>query len=315
MPHSSGGSHHGGHSFHSSGSGFSRSHAHIYSRPRRYVYYRHGERCVVTTTESPKDARFAAIAFSIVFALVLVIIAPFFIKACMAPKKAESGYAAPIINDKVEILGDTSDLYAALDEFGKKTGITPAVETVYSDEYSLSLQSYAYGRYLKLFTNESSWLIVISCERSDPSNVSKWRWEGMQGNDTDNILTTSVLEPFNKSIDDGFDFPMQDNPTKVLTDAFTKLNSYVMNPFVISDTEIWAVFGFCMFGVLFGIAFAAVITSYKKYGKTIECADLNDNAKRACPKCGGESSIENHDYCPFCGYDFTKQGDNNSDSI
>ena len=80
----------------------------------------------------------------------------------------------------------------------KKTGVTPSVVTVYNEKWSnrTNLEEYAYDRYLMEFDDEMHWLIVYSQESYPSSSYIDWYWEGMQGDDTDNILTSAVVDRF-----------------------------------------------------------------------------------------------------------------------
>ena len=61
---------------------------------------------------------------------------------------------------------------------------------------------------MNLFPDESHWLICYSTESADAGldaeeetdAFDNWQWEGMQGNDTDRIITTKVADHFTENM-------------------------------------------------------------------------------------------------------------------
>ncbi len=209
MPHSSGGGSHGGGSHggsHSSRGGrggsslprISRTH---YPGAHRYRYYRHGTYRYVYSARKGKlfhPARLLLGFFYIPFLAGIVpdLISPF-------AKRMQSYDTQIIIKDEAHVLEADNSLENALSAFYDKTKITPAVITVNNETWQSNygtLESYAYNRYLAEFDDEMHWLIVYSepKEGADPNGYVDWYWEGMQGDDTDDVLTTSVTGRFNQ---------------------------------------------------------------------------------------------------------------------
>ena len=96
----------------------------------------------------------------------------------------------PVSDTDVKAKIDEALLQNTFIEFQAETGITPALLTVMPDDWQShynDFSRFAYESYVNLFTDESHWLF---CYSGDPSSeFDDWQWEGMQGNDTDRVLT------------------------------------------------------------------------------------------------------------------------------
>lgn len=217
MPHSSGGgSHSGGSSHsssHSSGGGSHSGGGSSYSAPRiyssyhagthRYVYYTHGRPKYYYSAERPESTIGLRIFLLIFLAIWIAVSIPFWMAAINHPKKLTTDYDTSImIQDDLNVIEDSEEekLYTAFKEFQDETGITPALIT--SDnaawqEYYTDITNYAYDLYVNNFEDEKHWLFVYT---SDQSEFDNWHWEGMQGDNTDGILTNSKTEAFNKDV-------------------------------------------------------------------------------------------------------------------
>ena len=202
MPHSSGGGSHGGGvhggSHGSSGSRNVMPSSRPFRNSVRYRYYRNGEERFFYAKSGYKGwspARLIVLPFYI----------PFFMVAGLSFKEAfttsfpKKSKVEVRIEDEANIFSESDDLYASMQSFGEKTGISPAVvtvsENVWAGNYT-TLESYAYDRYVTEFSDEMHWLIVYSV----PSEGGIWQWEGMQGDNTDPILTEFAAERFNSNL-------------------------------------------------------------------------------------------------------------------
>lgn len=249
MPHSSGGgsSHgsHGGSSHHSSsgrgGSSFRESSSY-FPGSRRYSYFYRGRTHYYYSNKSPNDSKFR-------FLLILFYI-PFFFGIGVMTKQIFGKYAkikvdyndTIVVEDNIEVVKDEAGLYKSFADFQSKTGITPALVTIKYEDYALnynSLEDYAYSEYLIRFNDEKHWLFVYE-EVGDPDKISipvdsvhypdpaepAWAFEGMQGNDTDPILTTEVTDKFNailrKKLLEG------ESPDKAFSYAFDQITPTLM---------------------------------------------------------------------------------------
>ncbi len=204
MPHSSGGGSHGG-GGHSGGShgGGSRgsSRPSISSSPypgaRRYRYYRHGRYHYFYTSRSGRIFHPARLLIGLIYL-------PFLIPMSLGLASTFKSHMVVdrniIIKDEANVLTDEAALNQSLNRFLDKTRITPAVITVNNDEWQGSysdLEQYAYERYLSEFNDENHWLIIYSQPEIHNSDFIEWYWEGMQGDNTDPVLTTTVTGKFN----------------------------------------------------------------------------------------------------------------------
>ena len=211
MPHSSGGGshsggyhgggHHGGGSFHSSS--YSNrsytSHHRSTHHSRRYVYYHRNkpEYIYAGTDFKPGFTVFKVLIILILFG------AGFFTLRKAIPHVPRYSDHKIVIKDEVNVIGNKDAIMPELEAFQKKTGITPSVITIPNEEWMsshASLEDYAYDRYLSEFSDEMHWLIVYSEPAAKQSKRMYWYWEGMQGDNTDDVLTPSYASLFNSTL-------------------------------------------------------------------------------------------------------------------
>ena len=245
MPHSSGGgsgSHGGGgSSYHSGSSGGSGSGGGIFggddygngyvngAPPRlsktyfagakRYRYrWRGQDRYFYSMYNTGND--FQPIRGLLLIPLVLAVLAFTFFPVLKSLKKYDRNI---LVTDRANVLQNSSRLHDAMNAFSEKTKITPAVITLYNEEWQRfgvsSLEDYAYSQYLSHFKDEKHWLIVYSEAQDKSSGDWEWFWEGMQGDDTDPVLTPYVTERFNQTMQSGLvdeNSPVPD----IIADAF-----------------------------------------------------------------------------------------------
>ena len=216
MPHSSGGGSHGGGSHHSSSS-HSSSHRSSSSGPSRRIrtgyfpgatryryYHRHQPRYIYANYDIRKGRsplRLLMLLFYIPFFIAIVGMAS---ETFRVPQRLSTDYdTSLVISDYINVLGDTKALENSMMAFYDETGITPAVFTVYNedwqDNYS-SLENYSYDLYVNAFDDEKHWLIVYSQPQEPDSSFNDWYWEGMQGDDTSDILTSAKADGFNSDL-------------------------------------------------------------------------------------------------------------------
>ena len=248
MPHSSGGgSHHGGshhsshhRSGHSGGSNRSRISSTPYAGARRFRYrHRGGYRYFYTTRQPGKIFQPARLLIGLFYT-------PFIFAGVFTIKSAfenmnQSYSREVVIIDSANVLEDETKLRNSLNAFSEKTEITPAVITVNHDEWQnnySSLEDYAYSRYLAEFPDEMHWLIVYS----EPSTAQEsaqneadvdWCWEGMQGDDTDPVLTTYVTGQFNQTLQTALEQgtePVSDSIASAFDVATSISNKMVRKP-------------------------------------------------------------------------------------
>ena len=167
----------------------------------------------------------------LVVPLILVCLAVMFWPFLKSLKKYDRNI---LVDDKLNVLDDSSRLREAMEAFSEKTKITPAVVTLYNEEWQRfgvpSLEEYAYSQYLMRFQDEKHWLIMYS-EPKEKTGNWEWFWEGMQGNDTDPVLTPYVTEAFNVTMHSGLVNESSPVPD-IMADAFEAVTAKAQPKFL-----------------------------------------------------------------------------------
>ena len=286
---------------------------------RRFVYYRNGVPNYVYSdtdlSKGPSKLRFLMLIFYVPFVLAafLMIFTSFGV-----PEKLKVDYNSQIvIQDDANVLGDTTKLGDALEDFFNTTGISPAVMTVYNSDWEdnyTDLEKYAYELYVNRFYDEKHWLIVYSQPKDPDYEFNNWYWEGMQGNDTDSIITSSVAYDFTNDLHKR----LLVEGTKVndaITDSFNALTPTVMKFRFDGET-----FGIGIFMLLFVCIHAFFMVFFRpnanKYKGAKEVpldgyyAPPQQTAPQpqsvvmkqaSCEYCGGVYTIGSCNACPHCG--------------
>ncbi|MGN1305708.1 MAG: hypothetical protein ACI4YB_11810 [Oscillospiraceae bacterium] len=316
MPHSSGGGSHGGgshhsssHSSHSSRSGSSspRRVSNVYfPGSRRFLYFDRHDQPVyayadydITKKRSPM--RFLILLFYIPFVVALYFMAKDMI---LPPKKLKTDYNTAIaVRDNINVLEDTEKLKRSLQAFYDKTGISPAVFTVYNedwqDRYS-NLENYAYDLYVNAFPDEKHWLIVYSEPKEPDPEFNEWYWEGMQGDDTDPILTYDKAEIFNNKLQ-RYLTENSKSVSEAISFAFDELTPEIMK----MEIEPASILTFVFFGgfIAFHAFFMVFYDPNKKYRNAVEYpveSPTDKLNKESCPFCGAEYIKGKDLRCPSC---------------
>lgn len=317
MPHSSGGGHGGHHggshhsgSHHSGGGGSSRRLGRQYfPGSRRYVRYVKGRPeyfyANFDPTAKPNPRRFLIGIFYVPFIFAIFMMC----RGSFQQPSRITGYSDTtiVIFDDADYFTDAEEekLMTSLEAFQNKTGITPVIHTVEYEVWSDSehnsyqasnLEDYAFKFYVETFPDESHWLIVYS-ERGVKTDAD-WHYyfEGMQGNDTDPVLTTAVTNRFNAhltnelqgnylgaagSIADSFDY---------ITPDIMKRNIDFGPVFSAIFVSAFIIFHFC--------GMTGLIGGRKYYKNAVACSE--DAAEMTCEYCGGVY-VFGHAVCPHCG--------------
>lgn len=265
MPHSSGGGHSGGHSSGGHGGSFgghgrsgSGGSVHYSKRyftgARLYRYGRHRNKYMWCSSDidEAKAISIRAILFILLVATLLfckkIVETDMFNYSLftgmkltsqgLVPEKIVSAYDyIPSIKDEHGYISEgKAELLNTLSEIKEKTGITVQILTIRSDEIleendmytngyirTSALEKYAYNKYLELFKDEKQWLIVYEVDAEDP-NV--WEFHGMQGDDTDPILTWWITYCFNAKLTKNLE---ADEPVGIaFNNALTELKEKTM---------------------------------------------------------------------------------------
>ena len=217
MPHSAGGGSHGG-GFHSSGSHgssgksrISRTYFHgarryrrhyLNGRPDDYIYAR----------EIPNKTN--------IFSLIITgIVGAFFVFAAtfgiinVYPSKLKTQYMdAPAIHDDINVIDDEeeAELQNTINDYCELTGICPVIYTVYSEDWNdmTDLESYTYNKYIDNFKDEQHLVIVYSIPENQADltgGIPDYEWHIVQGDDTDKLLSETVITRFGRSVQNNFE--------------------------------------------------------------------------------------------------------------
>lgn len=321
MPHSSGGgshgggSHSGGGSSRSGGGGSSQSsHRSSYFRGAyHYVYYRNGKANHFYNQQPITEENIASrkrtyrgliIGLSIFYAFFIFGMLGEYIKI---PKVPNVNY-----NDKDVAVTDTADIFSeseeaelleTLKEFQDKSNVTPCILTIENSEWKThytSLENYAYEAYIDNYSDEMHWLIVYSTDHN--KSWEDWNFEGMQGDDTDPILTVGNTDKFNQTL---HKYLLNDRISKfdAFNDSFKELNESIFKVSVDVGGLIIAAIGTLTHAVLF---FGMLYLTMGRYIKIDSKAIMLPEGEKkyledTCEYCGGLFIHGIHISCPHCG--------------
>ncbi len=280
MPHSSGGGSHGGGSHggshHSSRGGSRGSSGPRYSRrpyrnSRRYMYYdRRGRERYIYCSERPKPMS------PVSFVITLVFFIPFLISGMVLTATSLTGifpfrlkpvYTRPAshIEDNTGCINNESELEEVLVKFENKTGISPYILTVTNSDWIenyTNLESYSYTAYLERFSDEQHFLVVYSDPLRDRnSDFIDWYWEGMQGDDTDAIISESHFAKFQTKLHSGL---VRENVSvgEAFEDAFSDSLDYMMKPSFPSAEKAETLFFAFIWDLFIVIYIAGILNSW-----------------------------------------------------
>lgn len=327
MPHSSGGGSHGG-GFHGgsrggyhgggrggggSSSSFRRtyfsgaSHRYVYYKNRRphYYYSNLGPTSLRQSVKGEIVATVVSLVFLLLFSLFPVPLMP----KLLPPKKLPMDYEQTeiVVDDRLGVIDNEEELYETLEEFQDTTGITPYILTIsnadWDTHYQGHLEKYAFQYYINRFDDESHWLFVYSLPSEE--YIGDWQWEGMQGDDTDRILTEKLTKKFNETLQKNL-LKKNGSVGEAFDTAFTEIKPILMKGSidygVLMVMIIWyGIVGFAVFAII-----SHQIQS-SQLAKAVE-VDMARNASERtametrCLNCDGiyvPSAITR--VCPFCG--------------
>ncbi len=339
MPHSSGGGSHGGgshggsHSHRSSGSSRSGGSSHrvstsSFSGSTRYVYYRnHKPHFVYSNYDITKGENLKTTLVTLVFMLIFLVAPMLFIMifgsihSIEIPKKLTPSDTEIIIEDQIGVLGDQTELKAAMQEFYDESGVVPAVITITNDTWQgnySSLENYAYDEYLNRFKDESHWLIVYS-ETIQDDGFEDWYWEAMQGDDTDKILTEEKTAKFidscHKKLLQRVQYEVGDAFAESLRELTPELmKKTVHKPILLASLLVPSLFTLFVFGL------ANLHPIRESYYRKAQACNLQVVDQEPCEYCGGIYIIGMHTTCPHCGapvkaHDFVRDENGNITQI
>lgn len=220
------------------------------------------------------------------------------------PHKLPQNYDYKIVvEDKANVLGNTAELRNSLVAFYNRTGISPAVITVENSDwqgYYSDLENYAYDLYVNHFADESHWLIVYSTPDgySSSDGFEDWYWEGMQGNDTDDVLTESVTNSFNDELQKNLTARTRYTVSSAISTSFDDLTPTVMKSKV-NWTMLFTSIAILAFVCLHACLMIGINPKARKYAKAKPCSDAAQ--EKACEYCGYTYVVDTCTECPHCG--------------
>lgn len=329
MPHSSGGGSHSSGSHSGSSSSSYGSHGGGSSRPKepvvrstpcygysRYAFYTHGGinyRYVRDTPDSPTSVRLQ-ILFLIPFILVgiFVLLMSFRVVHPIDPISYDS---AIIIEDNLNVLSDNDKekLRNAFEDFKDKTGIACALVTDTNESwvpYYTGIDNYAYDVYVNHWLDEKHWLFVYTQPATVDNATSfvDWYWEGMQGDDTDSIITQETADDFNTTVQRYLSMSRY-SVGDAFTAAIEELTKTVKANGVVVDLTpcVFAIVWFMIIGIVFATTIGSTLSNIKKDTKEIETLHktgirvVGNPIEATCEYCGGVYIHGMHLTCPHCG--------------
>lgn len=214
-----------------------------------------------------------------------------------------SAIAAAFDETTPNVLGNTAELRNSLVAFYNRTGISPAVITVENSDwqgYYSDLENYAYDLYVNHFADESHWLIVYSTPDgySSSDGFEDWYWEGMQGNDTDDVLTESVTNSFNDELQKNLTARTRYTVSSAISTSFDDLTPTVMKSKV-NWTMLFTSIAILAFVCLHACLMIGINPKARKYAKAKPCSDAAQ--EKACEYCGYTYVVDTCTECPHCG--------------
>lgn len=308
MPHSSGGGSHSG-GYHSGSSHGSGNRPSFSRRPfpgsSRYVYYHHHRPYILYAAQDP--TAWKAWGWKTWLVILLIALGPVF-GVSLLPKKGPAALntnydTAIVIRDGAELLSgpEEEEITDIFNAFLDESGITPALMTVYDDEWKgrgQSLKDYAFDLYVNTFSDERHWLIVYSEPEEGDLEDADWSWEGMQGDETDDIITTDLADDLGRELTEKLS---QENGLSVgeaIHASFQGILPELMSPR--TDGELYAIVITWAFVILLS-TFIGWIDNLrrKKYRNAVSVS--GEPVKASCPSCGAAYYTGTVSQCPKCG--------------
>lgn len=324
MPHSSGGGSHGGGSHGGShgggggggGSSSATRSSYFLGARHRYVYYRRGRPyyaySVYDENDFKKSLKGQTIGsiISFIFLIPFVLVPLSIFSAILPPKPLEMNYAKTeiVIEDTIDVIDNEKELYATLEAFQDKTGITPYIYTIPNSEWlehHSSLEDYAYEYYVNQFKDESHWLLVYAQDGPDEGGYVDWFWEGMQGNDTDKILTEKITGAFNEELHKNF-LIKDVSVGEAFVNAFDNINPKLMKSSGAGSAILFILVWYAFIGIfIFTIISGMIKNKHLKNAQEVDMATSSYEAKQMetrCTSCGGSYVPTVYTrVCPHCG--------------
>lgn len=125
-----------------------------------------------------------------------------------------------------------------------------------------------------------------------------WYWEGMQGNDTDDVLTESVTNSFNDELQKNLTARTRYTVSSAISTSFDDLTPTVMKSKV-NWTMLFTSIAILAFVCLHACLMIGINPKARKYAKAKPCSDAAQ--EKACEYCGYTYVVDTCTECPHCG--------------
>lgn len=290
MPHSSGGGSSGGGFHGGSSSGGNRVSTHYFPGARRYRrYYSDGRPDeYIYATSKPTRTGISAIVILAIMGIIFMG-ASLFSAFTNKPRFIVPVYSdEPAIHDVVGVMEDSDkkQLLSLIKEYNKLTGICPVIYTTFDEEWNreyASLEKFAFDKYVSNFSDEQHWVFVYSIPAQDakfnPGGLvtsSEFKWEAIQGDDTDPIITESAFNSIGRAIQR--DLKDGEGPGPAFIHGFNiayslAKNKLHPNPVSAVFSTIASLVPFLLVAGIFIPIFIFALKSYKK-DKAMSCEEV-----------------------------------------
>ncbi len=261
MPHSSGGSSGSGHSC-GYGGGSSRLHRYVYHTPR-------GAKSLMAAEEPSENGlrkykKDLTILTMILLTMIVILVSVICLIAKPKHKLSLPNDSESIVIDDVSLLtkDEKNDLLKSCDNFRDKTGIPVEIYigkqgVIEGNRTYPNLRDFAYDKYIAEFKDESHWLLAYAATNG-AKFAPDWRFEGMQGNDTDPVLTTSNADKFNAELETNLGHGLSVSDSFII--ALDHASTYMVGTWNFSDDN-------CVYAMitLLGILISTCIVGIQGY--------------------------------------------------
>lgn len=319
MPHSSGGGSSSGGSHGSSGVSYGGSDNprfgnRYYSGSHRYVYYVNNRpRYYFSDTYYTKEMAYSERKSNLiggVIGLAICLVLLVFALGIHIPRKVSVDYNTDIIiEDMADALtpAEEDKLTEDFNHFREMTGITPAFVSIdFNNDTALlakDLETYAYRKYVNLFSDEKHWLVVFSWS----GECENWEWEGMIGDDCSGMITTKFENAFTESVQEKLWASSSYTVQSAISEAFLEIGKKAQHISIGNADGMGLgafIFSVCIMWNSITALIAAAALNPETDPKVNSYACPTDKEKPEeveCEYCGSIYVAGIHTNCPNCG--------------
>ena len=134
------------------------------------------------------------------------------------------------------------------------------------------------------------------------NNSEDWYWEGMQGDDTDPVISTAIADHFTKNLQKKFEDRRHYTVGEAVAAAFDGLEPKVTKLYVDFSLGNIGILAFLLFhgGIFFFAMVIAPVREKKLAKESVEIEPLRSYAEVPCRYCGSVYLQGVHTRCPYC---------------